>query len=136
MRPHVSVIVTAFYDSTIPNILRLYGATISFIHSETLIDTLRQSTSSSLTADAIVIDGTTLVAQSFIRAAALSRAIRGLVDSKMRTGVRWSAIPIILVVKDDATMSAVSFDFTRYGVTSCALSAEWSYVYDVSLIAF
>lgn len=132
MRPHVSLVVSAFDDSDATLALKLLGATTTFIQGEHLIDTLRLGGSSRLTADAIVIDSTTnpLQGEDIGRSIGLGTAVRRLSDATMRTGVRWSALPIIVIV----TNAAFEYELRSYGlgdrIVPCAKDLGWPRVYD------
>ena len=132
MRPHVNLVATAFAQSPIASTLDLLGATTTFISGEALLSSLRIGSSSRLSADAIVIDSTTMPLEgTVLRCAALCGAVRQLTSATMRTGVRWSAIPMIMVVENEGLASLVTSDFNALRVVPCSRSMGWSSIYDV-----
>ena len=130
MRPHITVLVSAFHGSEATTSLRLLGATTTFLPAMSVVDTLRLGTSSRLVADVIVIDSTTGLGGPQ-RNVALIKDIRGLSDAKMLTGVRWNAIPIMLIVGDEATEGMVTADLHMTRFVALASGRGWPRIYDV-----
>lgn len=139
-RPHLSLIVTAFGSTSAPSALELLGATTRFVWGESIISSLRLGASSRLVADAIVIDATSKSLNYdfdydggygiLARSLTLAYEIRRLVDSKMPTGVRWSAIPIVVLVENRAVVSSIRMSGASGGVIVCAQDAGWVDIYD------
>jgi hypothetical protein len=131
-RPHVGLIVSAFGESAAPTALDLVGATSRFVWGEQLTDKLKMPTSTRLLADAILLDATapSRFSNELFRCLSLGKAIRRLSDATMPTGVRWSALPIILLVENEAVLSTLLSYGLSDRVTAFPKSRGWSMLYD------
>jgi hypothetical protein len=132
LRPHVSLIVTAFGSSDATSGLNLMGATSTFAWGERIADQIKYGALGRLTADAIVVDSSmnVLDGSALSRCISLANAIRRLSGATMPTGVRWSAIPIVLLVSNEAITSLMPRQGWGNKITVIAKSQGWSTVYD------
>jgi len=137
MRPHLSLVVTGTPRSLSATSLDSLGATSRFIVDEKLTDILGlNSGNSRLRADAIVIDGASKnVWQDqfpIARFVYIARSIKKLSDSiTMPNGVRWNAIPIILLVDNYEMEEQIASDYTLRSVLSAwSISRGFHYIYD------
>jgi len=143
LRPHLTVLVTGHPRSRARVELRSLGATVVFEPMETIIGTLRRGTTSRLTADAIVIDCSFRAlggAGEILSGINLARALVALSDMYvMRNGVRWNAIPIVLVAFDDVIGSLLRNDPDLWKIETVSLlsgvpvgpmTRGWECVYD------
>jgi hypothetical protein len=142
MQSNFTVLVTGEgFSGGVPALSAL-GATTFFEPMDTVLGTIRQGATSRVCADVIVVDGTAsreniLSGDGVLRAVRLTEALATLSDIYvMSNGVRWSALPIVLVGRDDALGSLLRYDpkFKHVDyvplLTGPPSRSPWSVVYE------
>lgn len=131
MRPHFSLLVTAFGPSDAASTLGIMGARAVHVPADSLVSTIRVGASSRLIVDAIVIDAASQPLRDDVsRSIGLAQTIRQISDAKMRTGVRWSAIPIIVLVANVALASMLRSRNETRGIIVVSRELGWTKIYD------
>jgi hypothetical protein len=116
MHCNFTALVTSARLSRGVHALSALGATTVFEPMDTVVATMRLGSSSRLCADVVVVDTTVSepdapLADGLLRAFEFIRAIAGISDIHvMASGVRWSALPIIVVGRDDALGSVLRLE--------------------------
>jgi len=134
MRHPLTLLVTSGLNDQAAGFLQELGAHVCYVPNERVIKTIRDSVTSKLEVDAIIIDGTSII---YVQGAIIGQAekplyvanmlvrdIRGLSSViRMQNEISWNELPIIILV-DEAYYEQMSWEYRNYSssVTVCKVT--------------
>jgi len=122
VRPNLTLLVTAAAPSALSAVFEHRGAWASFVALDQLHTELTKGTSSPLAVDAVIIEASpdSRAADAAVSAAKAANDVRALPEHcTMRTGYRWNATPLVIVVRDPNVATMMRHDHKLSGIAIC-----------------